>query len=82
MHDLRNTALGKLGVLEYRYSKITVIVMLILTVFFAAQSLNLSFESNMMKEIPQEFDVIKTQVFCERKKKLTMSKVIRDGLRR
>ena len=61
MYDLRDTALGKLGVLEYRYSKIIVIVMLILTVFFGAQSLNLSFESNMMKEIPQEFDVVKTQ---------------------
>lgn len=28
------------------------------------------------------FDVIKTQMFCERKKMLTMQKVIRDGLRR
>lgn len=52
MYDLRKTALGKLGILEYRYSKIIVIVMLILTVFFAAQSLNLSFESDLMKEIP------------------------------
>ena len=36
--------------------------MLILTVFFAAQSLNLKlFESDIIKEIPQEFDVVKTQ---------------------
>jgi len=61
VHDLRKTYLGKLGVIEYRYSKIIVITMLILTLFFAAQSINLRFESNMMKEIPQNFDVVKTQ---------------------
>ncbi len=61
MHELRDTFLGKLGVLEYRYSKIIVIAMLVLTLFFGSQSLNLRFESNMMKEIPQNFDVVKTQ---------------------
>lgn len=61
MQDLRNTYLGKLGVMEYRYSKIIVIAMIILTIFFGAQATNLRFESNMMKEIPQNFDVIKTQ---------------------
>ena len=52
MHELRDTFLGKLGVLEYRYSKIIVIAMLVLTLFFGSQSLNLRFESNMMKDIP------------------------------
>jgi hydrophobe/amphiphile efflux-3 (HAE3) family protein len=61
MHDLRDTYLGRLGVLEYKYSKIIVIAMLVLTLFFGSQSLNLSFESDLMKEIPQEFDVVKTQ---------------------
>ena len=61
MKQLKKITFEKWAVTQYRYSKLIVILMLILTVFFAAQSLNLSIESNLMNEIPQNFDVVKTQ---------------------
>ncbi|NMC76429.1 MAG: MMPL family transporter [Candidatus Methanofastidiosa archaeon] len=61
MIELRDTLFGKLALFEYRYSKIIVTLMLLLTLFLSFGALNLRFESNFMKELPQNFDVVKTQ---------------------
>lgn len=61
MKELRDTLFGKLALIEYKYSKIIVASMVLLTIFLSFGALNLRFESNFMKEIPQNFDVIKTQ---------------------
>jgi hydrophobe/amphiphile efflux-3 (HAE3) family protein len=61
MRELKDTLFGKLALIEYKYSKIIVISMILITVFLSFGALNLSFESDFMKELPQNFDVIKTQ---------------------
>lgn len=61
MKELKDTMFGKIALIEYRYSKIIVTSMIILTIFLSYGALNLRFESNFMKEIPQDFDVVKTQ---------------------
>ena len=61
MKELRDTLFGKLALIEYKYSKIIVVSMLLVTVFLAFGALNLRFESDFTKELPQNFDVVKTQ---------------------
>lgn len=61
MRELRDTPFGKLALVEYKYSKIIVVTMLLLTIFLSFGALNLRFESDFMKELPQNFDVIRTQ---------------------
>lgn len=61
MRELKDTLFGKLALIEYKYSKIIVISMILTTVFLSFGALNLRFESDFMKELPQNFDVIKTQ---------------------
>ncbi|HII95522.1 MAG TPA: MMPL family transporter [Candidatus Methanofastidiosum sp.] len=61
MKELRDTLFGKLALIEYKYSKIIVVSMLLITIFLSFGALNLKFESDFMKELPQNFDVVKTQ---------------------
>ena len=61
MRELKDTLFGKLALIEYKHSKIIVISMILLTVFLSFGALNLRFESDFMKELPQNFDVIRTQ---------------------
>ena len=61
MKELRDTLFGKLALIEYKYSKIIVASMLLITIFLSFGALNLRFESDFTKELPQNFDVVKTQ---------------------
>ncbi|MDY1591726.1 MAG: MMPL family transporter [Methanofastidiosum sp.] len=61
MKELRDTFFGKLALIEYKYSKIIVIIMLLITVFLSIGSQNIRFESDFLKELPPNFDVVKTQ---------------------
>lgn len=61
MKELRDTLFGKLALIEYKYSKIIVASMLLITIFLSFGALNLKFESDFTKELPQNFDVVRTQ---------------------
>lgn len=61
MKELRDSLFGKLALIEYKYSKIIVASMLLITIFLSFGALNLRFESDFTKELPQNFDVVKTQ---------------------
>lgn len=61
MAELRDTFFGKLALIEYKYSKIIVIAMLLITIFLTVGSLNIRFESDFLRELPPNFDVVKTQ---------------------
>jgi len=61
MKKLRDTLFGKLAIIECKYSKIIVALMLLITIFLSFGVLNLRFESDFTKELPQNFDVVKTQ---------------------
>lgn len=61
MKDLRDSFFGKFALMEYKYSKIIVISMIIITIFLSIGAINLKFESDFMKQMPQDFDVVKTQ---------------------
>ena len=61
MKELRDTLFGKLALIEYKYSKIIVTSMLLITIFLSFGALNLRFESDFTKELPQNFDVVRTQ---------------------
>lgn len=61
MAELKDTLFGKLALIEYKYSKIIVITMLLITIFLAIGSLNIRFESDFLRELPPNFDVVKTQ---------------------
>jgi hypothetical protein len=61
MKELRDSLFGKLALIEHKYSKIIVASMLLITIFLSFGALNLKFESDFTKELPQNFDVVKTQ---------------------